>query len=358
MFKPFVVGRGSLPTGRKPARSGGPVVDKNQGCAVDVTVTDLGNDLFQIDTEQSGYKGITAGYLIRSSKPTLIETGTASSAPIVIAALEKLEIFPRDLATIVVTHVHLDHAGGAGHLTSHYPHAELIAHERGAKHLVDPTKLMNSARRVFGSMIDDVMGALLPTPVERVRSLGDTAAIDLGDGRTLNSYYAPGHASHHVGLLDSATGDLFVGDAAGVYIPDTDTVKPATPPPDFDLDIALHTIDTFENLKPTRLLFSHYGPVSKIDETLDRSREELRVWVELVREARNTRLDLDHAISMIIERTRDRYASLFADVSALERFEALSSTGANIVGINRWLDKVEANPYDFGDAAPSAPKHK
>jgi len=358
VYHPFVVGRGSLPKGRKSVRSGRLVVDKYWGCAVEVTVTDLGNDLFQIDTEQSGYKGITAGYLIRSSKPTLIETGTASSAPVVIAALEKLEIFPKDLASIVVTHVHLDHAGGAGHLTSHYPHAELIAHERGAKHLVDPTKLMNSARRVFGSIIDDVMGALLPTPVERVRSLGDIATIDLGDGRTLNSYYAPGHASHHVGLLDSSTGDLFVGDAAGVYIPDTDIVKPATPPPDFDLDIALKTIDTFENLKPTRLLFSHYGPVSKIDETLDRSREELRVWVELVREARNSRLDLDHAISMIIERTRERYTALFANVSALESFEALSSTGANIVGINRWLDKVEANPYDFGDAAASAPKHR
>jgi glyoxylase-like metal-dependent hydrolase (beta-lactamase superfamily II) len=320
------------------------------------TITDLGNNLFQIDTEQSGYQGITAGYLIRGSRPTLIETGTATSAPVVIAALSHLGISRTDLATIVVTHVHLDHAGGAGHLTEHYGNSELIAHERGAKHLVDPTKLMNSARRVFGSMIDDVMGALLPTPVERVRALGDVEAIDLGDGRTLNSYYAPGHASHHVGLIDSHTGDLFVGDAAGVYIPETDTLRPATPPPDFDLDIALTTLDTFENLKPTRLLFSHYGPVSKIEETLDRSREELRVWVELVREARNTRLDLDHAIALIIERTKDRYATLFANDQAMKRFESLNSTAANIVGINRWLDKVEANPYDFGDASAHAPK--
>jgi glyoxylase-like metal-dependent hydrolase (beta-lactamase superfamily II) len=205
-------------------------------------------------------------------------------------------------------------------------------------------------------MIDDVMGALLPTPAKRVRALGDVEAIDLGDGRTLKSYYAPGHASHHVGLIDSHTGDLFVGDAAGVYIPETDTLRPATPPPDFDLEVALRTLDTFEDLKPTRLLFSHYGPVSEIDETLDRSREELRIWVELVREARNSRLDLDHAIALIIERTKDRYATLFANDEAMERFESLNSTAANIVGINRWLDKVEANPYDFGDASARAPK--
>jgi len=239
----------------------------------DMAVTSLGDEVFQIDTEQSGYEGITAGYLIRSSKPCLVETGTASSAETVIAALRELGVDSGDLATIVVTHVHLDHAGGAGHLTSHFPKVQLIAHEKGARHLVDPSRLMASARRVFGKLLDEVMGELLATPVERVTSLGDIGKIDLGDGRSLDTYYAPGHASHHIGLVDSATGDLYVGDAAGVYIQETKTQRPATPPPDFDLEITLKSIELFRTLAPKRLLFSHYGPVTEIDQTwMDRSK--------------------------------------------------------------------------------------
>ena len=315
------------------------------------TVTDLGNDVYQIDTEQSGYVGITAGYLIRGSKPTLIETGTSSSAQVVIDSLATLGIGTSDLANIVVTHIHLDHAGGSGHLTKYFPKATLMAHQRGAKHLVDPSKLMASARRVFGPAIDTLMGELLPTDAARVIAIDDVAEIDLGDGRTLKSYYAPGHASHHVGLLDSQTGDLYVGDAAGVYVPETDTVRPATPPPDFNLEIALNTIQLFEELEPKRLLFSHYGPNMEIENTLQRSREELHLWVELVRQARSVEMDLDHAVSMIAEKTRERYQKLFDNPEVVKRFEALNSTAANIVGINRWLDKSDGFTYSFGDAA-------
>ena len=316
-----------------------------------MTVIPLGDEVFQIDTEQSGYTGITAGYLIRGSKPCLVETGTASSSETVIAALKEVGIEKDDLATIVVTHVHLDHAGGAGHLTAHFPKAQLIAHERGARHLVDPSRLMASARRVFGSLLDDVMGELLPTSIERVISLGDVGKIDLGDGRSLDTFYAPGHASHHIGLVDSASGDLYVGDAAGVYIQETKTQRPATPPPDFDLEITLNSIELFRSLAPKRLLFSHYGPVTEIEETLDGSIEELRLWVELVRNARSEKLDLDHAVAMIREKTHERYERLFNDPELSHRFEELNSTGANIVGINRWLDKIENNDYSFGDVA-------
>lgn len=316
-----------------------------------MAVTFLGDEVFQIDTQQSGYAGITAGYLIRSSKPCLVETGTASSAETVIAALREIGIEKNDLATIAVTHVHLDHAGGAGHLTSHFPKAQLIAHERGARHLVDPSRLMNSARRVFGKLLDDVMGELLPTSGDRVTSLGDVGKIDLGNGRSLATYYAPGHASHHIGLVDSASGDLYVGDAAGVYIQETKTQRPATPPPDFDLEITIKSIELFRTLAPKRLLFSHYGPVTNIDETLDVSIEELKLWVELVRDARSEQLDLDHAVAMIKEKTHERYARLLNDPALSHRFEELNSTGANIVGINRWLDRIENSEYSFGDAA-------
>jgi len=305
-------------------------------------VEDLGHDVFSIDTRMSGYDGITAAYLIRSERPCLVETGTARSAPTVRAALTGLGIGADDLATIVVTHIHLDHAGGVGDLAAAYPRAQIVVHERGARHLVDPAKLVDSARRVFGAAMDTVFGELVPTPAARVSTVGDSGSVDLGGGRRLDSYYSPGHAQHHIGLVDSSTGDLFVGDAAGIYISEIDLVRAATPPPDFDLETSLASLDRFAELQPSRLLFSHFGPVSAVGDVLARSKEELRLWVEQVREVRPGAADLDHAVALLRARTAERYAALYANASLDERFEVLSSIEANISGISRYLDRNAA----------------
>ncbi|HET9972012.1 MAG TPA: MBL fold metallo-hydrolase, partial [Streptosporangiaceae bacterium] len=154
-----------------------------------------------------------------------------------------------------------------------------------------------------------------------------------------------GHAKHHVGLVDSETGDLYVGDAAGVYLPDTGDVRPATPPPDFDHQTALASVRKFAALRPSRLLFSHYGPVDRVDEILDRSAEEITVWVEETRRARlvlGPGLDLDHAVAMVRDRTMDRYAAASpdADPALAEQFERMSSAAGNVEGIMAWLDKT------------------
>jgi glyoxylase-like metal-dependent hydrolase (beta-lactamase superfamily II) len=305
-------------------------------------ITGLGHDVFQIDTKMAGYDGITAGYLIRGSRPCLVDTGTAPSAPVVRTALDALGIGPADLATIVVTHIHLDHAGGTGDMAANYPGAEIVVHERGARHLADPGRLMASARRVYGDSLDRLFGELAPTPADRIRAVDEVGRIDLGDGRRLDSHYSPGHARHHVGLLDSVSGDLYVGDAAGVYLPETGDVRPATPPPDFDLDRALGSLRKFGTLRPTRLLFSHYGPVNAADETLRRSAEEMLVWVDETRRARGTGAGLDHAVAMVAERTRQRYAAFRDDGNqAAARLERLSGTPGNVAGIMHWLDKSE-----------------
>ncbi len=310
---------------------------------------DLGSDVFCIDTQMSGYEGITSAYLIRSDRPCLVETGTATSAEVVREALSGLGIGPRDLSTIVVTHIHLDHAGGTGDVARMFPQARVVVHERGARHLVDPERLMASARRVFGSVLDDVFGPLQATAAERVDTIGSSGPVDLGGGRTLDAFHSPGHATHHLGLLDSATGDLYVGDAAGVYVPEIDTLRPATPPPDFDLELALASIRGFADRRPNRLLFSHFGPVGNVPDMLERAEEELRLWVEIVRETRVSELDLDHAVQRVTERTAQRYAAYLADDAIQEKFEHLSATAANVAGINRWLDKLEEISPDRAD---------
>ena len=315
------------------------VDSRDPGALGPLGATALGSEVHLLDTQMGGYDGITAAYLIRSSRPALVETGAARSAALIVEELAALGIGPRDLATIVVTHIHLDHAGGVGDLAAAFPEAKIVVHERGARHLVDPARLLASARRVYGDVLDSLFGELLATPAERVRALGATGEVDLGDGRRLTSTYSPGHASHHVGLLDSWTGDLYVGDAAGIYIAEADLVRPATPPPDFDLDLCLSSLTTFQELAPQRLLFSHYGPANDVGGVLERSAEELQLWVELARGCRERDLDLDHAVAAVRERTADRYAALGDDPTG--KWQALNSDAANLTGIFHWLDRTE-----------------
>jgi glyoxylase-like metal-dependent hydrolase (beta-lactamase superfamily II) len=305
--------------------------------------TDLGHEVFQIDTRMAGYKGITAGYLIRGDRPCLVETGTAPSAPIVRDALAALGVGPGDLATVVVTHIHLDHAGGTGDIAAMFPAAEVVVHELGARHLADPSRLMAGARMVYGDELDDLFGILAPTPAARIRAVERTGVVDLGGGRRLESHYSPGHAKHHVGLIDSVSGDLYVGDAAGIYIQETGDMRPATPPPDFDLEVALASLRMFAALQPARLLFSHFGPVTAVEDALDRSADEIRLWVDETRRARAAGLDLDHAVAMVAERTRARYRAFAedADPEIVAKYDRVSGAQANVAGIMRWLDRTE-----------------
>lgn len=305
------------------------------------TIRELGGDVYEIDTRMAGYTGITAGYLIASDRPCLVEPGTSGSAPVVRDALAQLGVGPGDLATVVVTHIHLDHAGGVGDMADLYPAAEIVVHEQGARHLADPSRLMRSARRVYGDQFDRLFGELKPTEAGRIRAVADTGFIDLGGGRRLASYYSPGHARHHVGLLDSATGDLYVGDAAGLYIPDTGDMRPATPPPDFDLGLALASLEKFRALGPQRLLFAHFGPVTEVPQALGRAAEELRLWAGTVREAHDQGMDLDHAVALVEERTRGRYKAFGpdADPALTDKYETLNGTESNVYGIMLALER-------------------
>lgn len=320
------------------ARQNAPV-DHDEPGSPSTFVQALGDEVYMVDTRMGGYEGITSSYLIKSGRPCLIETGSALSAPVVIQELAGLGIGPQDLATIVVTHIHLDHAGGVGDLARAFPSATVVVQERGARHLADPAKLVASARRIFGPDMDRLFGDLQPTAAERIIAIADAGHVDLGDGRALETFHNPGHASHHIGLVDSQSGDLYTGDAAGVYVPQTAQVRPATPPPDFDLELTLSSLRKMRHVQPRRLLFSHYGPVTTVEDTLAESEAELLYWVEGVRQARQTSPDVEHAIAMVRQRDRERHPEYYQDGALLERFEALSSVAANVAGITRWLEQ-------------------
>ncbi|MCY9784682.1 MBL fold metallo-hydrolase [Nocardiopsis sp. EMB25] len=313
-------------------------------------ITHLGDDVFAIDTMLAGYPGVVSAYLIRSERPCVVEVGTAGSAPVLHRAISHLGLAAEDLATIVVTHIHLDHAGGTGDMAAVFPDAEIVVHERGARHLADPSRLMSSAAMVWGDRLETLFGHMRPTEAPRIRAVGETGEIDLGGGRRLVSHYAPGHAKHHMGLVDTANGDLYVGDALGVYNPLTGDVRPATPPPDFDLDACLRTLRLFGDIEPRRLMFSHFGAAESVQETIERAEAELRVWVETVRESHGTVGDLDHAIAMVRDKVMTRYAPMPA--GGPEVLDTLAGAETNVSGIVHWLDRLEAERAEKKDMRP------
>jgi glyoxylase-like metal-dependent hydrolase (beta-lactamase superfamily II) len=295
----------------------------------------IADGVVQIDTLLGGWERVTAGYLIEGPEPVLIETGSQTSVPALLGALGELGLTREDLAGVAVTHIHLDHAGGVGDVAAAFPAATVYVHEKGARHLADPTRLVDSAARVYGPLLDSLYGRLTPTPADRLHVLSDGELLEIGPGRTLQAIDSPGHAKHHVGLLDSASGILFAGDAVGVRLPDGGILRPATPPPDFDLEQALSSIEKFASLSPAGIALAHYGLVGlPPDDLLAEAAGTLRQWAEVAERAWREGDDIAEALSR-------RYAGQSSAVPAemRERFEALNGIHSNAAGLRRWLER-------------------
>jgi glyoxylase-like metal-dependent hydrolase (beta-lactamase superfamily II) len=299
--------------------------------------TRIGPGVLEIDTLLGGWTRMTAGYLIEGPSPTLVETGSQSSVPTLLAALDQLGIGASDLAHVVVTHIHLDHAGGVGDVARAFPNATVYVHEKGARHLVDPQRLVRSAAMVYGHLLDDLYGRLEPTPAARIHVLEDGEQIVVGPGSSLVTVLSPGHAKHHLGLHhvgDAASGILFAGDAVGVRLPDGGVLRPATPPPDFDLAQALHSLGRFRARRPTGLALAHYGLIGQPIELLEEAEGTLREWAAVAETAWRDGRDIAAALA-------ERFA---ADVSGIpaeyrQKLETLNGIHSNAAGFRRWLEQ-------------------
>jgi glyoxylase-like metal-dependent hydrolase (beta-lactamase superfamily II) len=295
--------------------------------------------IHQLDTLLGGMDQLTAGFVIDGPMPALVETGAQSSVPAVHAALAALGLGPADLRWIIVTHIHLDHAGGVGELAADFPSATVVVHERGARHLVDPSRLIDSASRVYGPLLDGLYGRMTAVPEERLIAAGDGFRVDVGNGRELVLVDSPGHAKHHHAVLDEQTGTLLVGDAVGVLLPDIGVLRPATPPPDFDLEQAVESLHRFAELRPERLVLTHYGPVADPAATLAEAEAMLHSWVDVA--AGVIKDASDAGVDDVAAALAEAFASApqtLAD-GAHEKFEILNGVHSNAAGIVRYLGR-------------------
>jgi glyoxylase-like metal-dependent hydrolase (beta-lactamase superfamily II) len=213
---------------------------------------------------------------------TIVDPGPSSCNEALTGHLERQGARTTDIEAIVLTHIHLDHAGATGLLVRQNPRVMVYVHEIGAKHMIDPTKLLDSASRLYGSEMDRLWGAVLPVPEERIQRLAGGERIRVS-GHDLSVAHTPGHASHHVSYLEGASGIAFVGDTAGIQIGAGSFVLPPTPPPDIDLDLWRGSLAVIEAWHPSTLFLTHFGPSASVSPHLRELEEQLVAVADMVR---------------------------------------------------------------------------
>jgi glyoxylase-like metal-dependent hydrolase (beta-lactamase superfamily II) len=242
---------------------------------------EIGKNLFQVELETGGFKNLICSYVIKTSKITLVESGPTSSVPNLISGLKELDIRFEDVEYLAITHVHLDHGGGAGTLLKILPNAKVLVNPRGMPHLIDPELLWVSAQTILG-FISEIFGE--PEPVSKERIIPVTeGTFDLGKGAKLKAVETIGHASHNLSFQESFNNGIFPGDAAGTYFPEFEAVIPTTPPP-FHLEKALASLDKLIDFEPTFLYFSHFGKATNAVERLRSYKIQLELWARIAEE--------------------------------------------------------------------------
>ena len=236
------------------------------------------NEIYQIDVFMENKSGRMSCYYIDSSNPMLVEVGPSNSFPYLISSLESLGI--SEVKRSAMTHLHLDHIGGIGHLVEKYKEHFVYIHELGIKHLPNPERLWKAVSDVYTEeWLSINWGEIKPTPIKNIRSLQDKELIDLGNGRTLEAIYGPGHAKHHYTFYDEYSKTLFMGDTLGLIYPHGDFVQPNLPPPDFNKELLFNTLDDLKKLDLKYLALAHFGMHGNPYKLIENAKENIEEWL-------------------------------------------------------------------------------
>jgi glyoxylase-like metal-dependent hydrolase (beta-lactamase superfamily II) len=255
-------------------------------------IQEVGANIYLIDNRLNSIPGAGSVYFLNEEKKALIETGPAISVPAVREGLRKLGFKSEDIDYLIITHIHLDHSGGAGTMLKYLPAAKVVAHYRAIKHLIDPSKLVRSAIEAEGEEVVRQNGAVLPIPEERLVAAHEGDTISLGAAQVLTLLETPGHAPHHICILESRHRGVFVGDAIGHFVEGMDVMIPITPPPSFDQELYIESIQRLIRLNPSMVYFSHFGATDRVPEVLERAIQKLRNREQVIdRAAAENRLE-------------------------------------------------------------------
>lgn len=295
------------------------------------------NGAIQLDALMFGEAERLSPYLIPGSEPVLIDPGPASSAQGVIATLEALGV--DDLAAILLTHIHLDHAGAAGILAERYPGCRVMIHERVAGLLVDPQPLIKSVESVWGEQTESLFGLPLAIDGGRIQPLSDGDRLKFSEA-ALEAIWTPGHTRAHMAFLDHESGNLFCGDAIGLQLPEDPAIRPSTPPADFSTTSTLESIDRLADIDSQRVLLPHFGPANhEPAELLEAAREALLAWREAflrIRGMASDELELVRLMNAAVEGGLEK-----AGPATRRGFEAVNPVWLNIAGLGGEAEREE-----------------
>lgn len=296
-----------------------------------------------IDVQHLGRQRFVAVEVLATpAGPVLLDTGPGSTLDTLKAGLKALGIGVADLHGILLSHIHFDHAGATGLLVAENPRLTVHVHEIGAVHLIDPSRLVASATRIYGDNMDRFWGKFLPVPAANVRDLRGGERIDVG-GRRFEVAYTPGHAVHHVSYFDPANGTAYVGDTGGIRIPSLPFRLPVAPPPDYHLEQWLQSLDTILAWKPTRLFSTHFGYGDDAAGQLEELRRGLHHWTDLAAQLLASGHS-DESCADQFNRTLMTWLAERADPAAIREFADFSDFRASFNGIARYLKKKTAPP--------------
>jgi glyoxylase-like metal-dependent hydrolase (beta-lactamase superfamily II) len=311
-----------------------------------MAVFSVNQDIYGIDLFEERRAGRSSAYLIRGSEPILVDPGSALSHQALEAGLGELGLRCQDLRHVIITHVHLDHAGGVGQLMQHAAEAVLHCHPRAKQHMVDPSRLEAGARAVYGDQTEQIFGKLLPVQADRVIIHEDGDHLETGD-RTLVFYDSPGHAKHHTCVIDVKTRGIFSGDTIGIRYAREYTGWdfvygfPTTTPSDFDPDVMLQTLDRLEALDLARVYHTHYG-VSEAGEAFDfarRGTQAIRAMTEAMSPA-TPLAAIEEGLRELIRQDLAEAGRSITDVSPLALDIMLNSQGILVYLQKKALGKL------------------
>lgn len=301
---------------------------------IEYRIERLGQDLYMIDAWMEEHPERLACYLFDTPERVLVEVGPSATLHHLTAALTELGI--DELAAIVVTHIHIDHAGGAGQLAQAFPKARIGVHAKGLRHLADPERLWSSAVGVFGEeWLATNWGPMVPIDRDRLLVLDEGDRVSLGAGRSIDVLYTPGHAKHHLTFFEPGSGGMFVGDSLGLCYPHGHVVQPVTPPPDFDPVAATAQMRRMASMEPEFLGFAHFGPNHDVEQALTESEARLWDWVRFVEGVQH--LDDQAATTALREWTLQGYRDRGFGEEQIRTYDRATFWPMQAVGIRRWL---------------------
>jgi glyoxylase-like metal-dependent hydrolase (beta-lactamase superfamily II) len=303
-------------------------------------VVKFDNEIYQIDVFMENKPGRMSCYYIDSSNPLLVEVGPSNSFPYLISSLESLGI--SEVKRSAMTHLHLDHIGGIGHLVEKYKEHFVYVHELGIKHLPNPEKLWKAVSDVYTEeWLSTNWGEIKPTPIKNIHSLQDKELIDLGNGRKLEAIYGPGHAKHHYTFYDEYSKTLFMGDTLGLIYPHGDFVQPNLPPPDFNKELLFKTLDDLKKLDLKYLGLAHFGMHGNPYKLIENAKKNIEEWLIFSKNLND--MSDKTATESIRSWVRGNYEFLNIDENTIDNYIQNANFQMQIQGMRNYLENKK-NP--------------